>query len=40
MAENYTIYLILGNFNYDKIFIDGSIYWYNINKKSNVNILL
>lgn len=40
MEESYIIYLILENFNYDKIFIDGNIYKFNTGKKSNINILL
>lgn len=40
MEESYITCLILENFNYDQIFVYGSIYKSNINKKSNINILL
>lgn len=40
MEENYIIYLILENFNYDKIFVNSGLYKFNIDKKSNVNVLL
>lgn len=40
MEENYIICLILENFNYDKIFINSSIYKFYIDKKSIINILL
>lgn len=40
MGESYIICLILGSFNYGKIFINSSIYWFDINEKSDINILL
>lgn len=40
MEENYIICLILESFNYGKIFTNSYVYWVNINKKSNINILL
>lgn len=40
MGESYIIYLILENFNYDKIFVNSNVYQFNISKKSDINILL